>query len=202
MYRALFLLVAAALGTLAAFQLGYIGAGGGVRLEGAPGAGQTVIAELDGFSGTYRVSGPAARTYLMFGGGVGVTSFAHINFLGAEEQAMRPLLAKFPDFHKCDSASAPEFIRIAEDINIVGSEKVVGKMYRAMREARSREASRGERLCAKLQGQWLDLVEVRRSDGEVHTAEDYFANVPRRPVHYFMLLESLQTGDCKDSLKG
>lgn len=179
-----------------AHHYGFLAFGGDVKV-----VGEAVHADIDGFSATYSINGPASETYMMLGGRRGGSSFAHASFIGAEVNAIRPVRKRYPDFNRCDSPAAPEVRRIAESIQVVADPRLLSQFSRVMADAASRDQlAGGERLCAAVKGQWLTLEKVERGDTVV-TGEEYMKMIPSRSLkQYFLHLQSFETRDCRDSV--
>ena len=199
LFRAFLLVVIATCAYYGAKRFGLVGAPD-VRLVGATGSEQSVHAQIDGGELTYSVNGPADETYMVFGGSTGGTSFAHGSFSGIELKTILRIKKRFPDFHRCDSAGAPEAKKASEDVNVVANKALMARFKRAMNEAETRERSKGERLCAIVKGHWLTLEQLEMS-GTVVTGEQYASMLPGHATkQYFLHLESFDARDCKDAI--
>jgi hypothetical protein len=195
-YKILFGFAFACFALLGAYQFGWIGQGGGVKVvEGAAGA-KTVVADLDDGVGTFSIESPADETYMLFFGSLG-SPVSHGQFFGASLSEGQALLKRYPDFHRCDSPSAREFVRIAENVFVVAKPSLVGQLHRALIKARQRDDERGERLCARMRGNWLMLQQVETPEG-IRTLEEFARSYHGRFKKYFLQLESLDVRDCKD----
>lgn len=198
MFRLLVLVMLATAAYFGAKHFELIGSGN-VQLVHS-GADRVVVAHVDDGKVTYSINGPAEETYMVFAGNLGGSSFAHGSFNAIELTTMRRIAKRYPDFHRCDSAGAPEAKKASEYINVVGQRAMMRKLDRAFADAGSRERSGGERLCASVRGNWLTLEQLEKGEHTV-TGAQYDSMLPAHAIkQYFLHVETLETRDCKDAI--
>lgn len=139
-------------------------------------------------------------TYMLFGADQVKEAEGFLS--GIPLDRARRLYKKYPDFHRCDSAGAKEAQAMDESILVIPSEtRLRNQLNSVAVEFDKRIREKGERLCVKMGGLAMTLESIEKG-GTVMTSEEIKSNLPPNAITDYVLLEQLESMDCKPLLDG
>jgi hypothetical protein len=133
--------------------------------------GHQITVKSNGFKAELSIGAPLAEGYVLFGAGEG-SAFGDATLSGLPQHTAKSLYRSYPDLDRCNSAGNAELRRGMERVNVVVADRSIkSKLADIMGDVRRREGTASSRVCIKMSGKALDILELKHM-GESFTYDD------------------------------